>query len=357
MQAGHCWVNSELMELMWTIGNLGSRVARRCVAEFRRLGGYFAVMAEAMRLRRKKYPLRSRGGRMVRKYYTGRHMTGIKEGVICFYDGRIYHGGLTDRIRGLLSVYEEARRRGIPFYISWTHPFRLEDYLLPAGKDWRIAPQDISYCREDSFPVIIQDLGDGVSTFYLRSALHSRLPQTHVYSNQDSGRGRYRELFKELFVPSPALKAEVDRHLAVLGKDYVVFAFRFVGLLGDFRDWKRIYLSGDRRSRFLGRVAAELKTLMAEVPAGRRILITADSDTFLEYIAPADARIYIVPGNVRHMDLEKAGADVWMKTFVDQLLIMNASKVTLMRTGEMYNSGFSRFAAEVGGVPFIYHEF
>ena len=51
-----------------------------------------------------------------------------KEGIVCMYDGLILHGGLTDRIRGLLTTYREAKRRGMPFYIHWDHPFRLEEF-------------------------------------------------------------------------------------------------------------------------------------------------------------------------------------------------------------------------------------
>ena len=71
-----------------------------------------------------------------------------------------------------------------------------------------------------------------------------------------------------------------------------------------------------------------------------------------------DERIYIVPGDVKNIDLAKGEfKDAWLKTFTDQQLIMLAEKVYLMRTGRMYRSGFPRFAAEIGGRPFVYHQF
>ena len=89
-----------------------------------------------------------------------------------------------------------------------------------------------------------------------------------------------------------------------------------------------------------------------------KILVTSDSRKFLDLAADIDSRIYIVPGEVKNIDLLKGEyPDAWMKTFIDQQLLMHASHVTLMITGKMYNSGFPRFAAEVGGAQYSIHRF
>ncbi len=98
------------------------------------------------------------------------------------------------------------------------------------------------------------------------------------------------------------------------------------------------------------------------MPEGKKILITTDSQKFLEYITQRNPEIYIVEGRIRHIDLDKDGNkeendDSTLKTFVDQLLIMGADTVVRMRTGRMYASGFARFAAEVGNARFIDHLF
>lgn len=279
-------------------------------------------------------------------------------GIVCLFDGRVFHGGPTDRIRGILSVYKEAKRRNIPFYIRWTHPFDLEEYLIPADYDWRIEENSISYSRPDTFPVIIQDLSDFYSKLKLGAALHYPARQWHVYSNSDDAKGEYRELFNELFKPSEKLGKEIDTHLAFLGSSYVAYTFRFLQLLGDFDDWSQMVLSKEDSIALMNKVKEELLILIREVPEDWKILITSDSGRFLDFIKDADPRIYIVPGDVKNIDLAQGRHEgAWLKTFVDQQLLMRARCVTLMRTGEMYKSGFPGFAAEVGGAKFVDHLF
>ncbi len=293
------------------------------------------------------------------KHYNGGLLPEVKEGIICIFDGTLYHGGPTDRLRGVLTSYAEARRRGLPFYLSWTDPFELTDYYQPAAVDWRIRPEELSRSRRQSFPVLIEDLTDFYSAMRLRAGLISRKPQVHLFTNADNSRGHYRELFHELFRPSPALVAAVAPHRRELGEVYDAFTFRFLSLLGDFKDWAGETLDAVGARELMERNGRELMSLIEAIPDNRRILVTSDSVSFLKYVAPLSPRIYVVPGDVKNIDLlaGESHPDAWMKTFVDQQLLMGASRVTLMRTGRMFRSGFPRFAAEVGGAEFIYHEF
>lgn len=281
-----------------------------------------------------------------------------KRGVICILDGSFFHGGPTDRMRGILTAYREAKRFNLPFYIHWRHPFMLEDYLIPATFDWRIADEEVSRSRKNAMPIVADDMSNRESLARLRLGMKCHRPQIHIYTNADSARGEYRELYKELFRPSPAVEKEVDRHLTVLGSDFSVYTFRFFGLLGDFVDCGPKALDEAAAVQLMEKVRKEFLKQLKEEDPNRRILVTADSVRFLQYIKDTDSRIYIVPGGVSNIDRSEGNPDgAWLKTFVDQQLIMHASKVVLMKTGEMYRSGFPRFAAEVGGGKFIEHEF
>lgn len=286
----------------------------------------------------------------------------VRAGVISMYDGRLQHGGITDRLKGALSTYHEARRRGLPFYIYWRVPFKLEDYLEPAAVDWRISDDEISSLCGDAFPVLIDEKeqyqAHANNSLQLKMALRKRLPQTQVYSNADNFRGRYREMYAELFRPTALLKNAVEKHLAQLGEQYYAFSFRFIGLLGDFSDYPGVVLPQEEGEKLMDKVAGEFRRLIADLPAGVKIFVTADSVRFLKRIGPEDERIYIVAGDVKHTDFDTVtDDDVWLKTFVDQHLLMHARRVTLMRTGRMYRSDFARFASEIGGVEFVYHDF
>ncbi|MCH5231540.1 MAG: glycosyltransferase family 2 protein [Muribaculaceae bacterium] len=282
----------------------------------------------------------------------------LKEGYICLCDGKFIHGGITDRLRGILTIYDTLKKRGVPFYISWTHPFRLEDYLEPSGFDWRIERENVVYNSEVAFPYFNDDETNFHSALRLKFGLKPFKRQIHVYSNADNGIGRYKQLFHELFRPSEALKNSLAPHEKKLGDSYVAFTFRFLQLLGDFEDWSSKVLEPVEAQALMEKCYKEMETLMANLDKDTKVLVTSDSKRFLDYIKDRDSRIYIVPGLIKHSDLSHdPSREIWMKTFVDQFLLMKARKITRMRTGTMYKSGFPRFAAEVGGVPFVDHKF
>ena len=282
----------------------------------------------------------------------------LTRGIVVRCDGRIFHGGLTDRLRGILTLYSEARRRGMPFHIYWTSPFPLTDYLVPASVDWRITAEELIDTRPGAFPVIVDDLTPAESRVRVRAALRHHCTQHHFYTNADYARGDYSVLFTELFRPSPQVEKELAHHLDLLGEEYYAFTTRFLSLLGDFKEWDTTTLPHAESEALMEKVAREFDRIAASLPADCRILLTSDSRRFLDYMAGRDTRIYIVPGEVRNIDLGTAPApDAWLKTFTDQQLLMRARHVWLLRTDRMYPSGFPRFAAEVGSRPFTRHDF
>ncbi|MDE6256211.1 MAG: hypothetical protein K2M39_08470 [Muribaculaceae bacterium] len=297
-----------------------------------------------------------------KKLYHDREEKVTKTGVICMLDGAIYHGGLTDRLRGILTAYRESKKKGLPFYILWNDSFNLSDYLLPTTFDWRISEEEISRSRKNSRVVVIDDMTPRQSLWRMRAALLSPPRQLHFYTNADSAIGEYAELFPKLFRPSNRLQAAIDMHKEKLGENYWVFTTRFLTLLGDFNDWSGIVLPDEDKEELMKKVANEIELLSKGRPEGTGIMVTSDSRSFLEYIKKRNVDLYVVEGKIRHIDLDKDASpedldDSTMKTFVDQLLIMGADKVVRMRTEGMYASGFARFAAEVGKAEFIDHIF
>ena len=85
-------------------------------------------------------------------YYTttAPRATNARKQIICMYDGRMDHGGIADRLRGVVSSYDVAKKMGYDFRIFFDHPFRLEDYLVPAKVDWRITKEELCYNPEDA---------------------------------------------------------------------------------------------------------------------------------------------------------------------------------------------------------------
>ena len=87
-------------------------------------------------------------------------------------------------------------------------------------------------------------------------------------------------------------------------------------------------------------------------------MLMSDSMRFLAYAAQRLAYVSYVPGKVQHIDFcESTADDVNIKLFADIYIISKAERAFLLQTGQMYNSGFPRRAAQVGGVPFKHVRF
>lgn len=343
------------------IGTLGRRYGGRPFQTLRdfcyEAASVGMQLYESFYLARGRYAPRHRDARFYDRYYLqdAPELKGKgEEGIICMLDGRRFHGGITDRLRGILTTYEVARRLNLPFHIYWNAPFQLEQFLVPNRVDWRIEATSISYSRKEAFPVIIEDETNFQSRIRMIASSRLRHRQLHFYSNADNAVGRYRELYEELFKPSDILQAEVERHLKELGEDFWSFTFRFLNLLGDFKEWERRQLPDKEALELMEKVACVMLKEMETMPEGFKVLVTADSKKFLEYVPSLDPRIYVVPGDVKNVDLLKGEYhEAWLKTFTDHRLLTHARRVYLVRTGNMYKSGFPRFAAEVGGTDFI----
>ncbi len=297
---------------------------------------------------------KSKAAELDRKLYHDNDENVENEGVVCVLDGNMYHGGLTDRLRGVLTVYSEAKKRGYPFYIMWDTPFRLIDYLAPATFDWNLNREKLSRSHKNSKVIVADDLNDFQSIVRIRSAFHKPKKQIHFYTNADSARGKYASLYQELFTPSEKLQKQVDHHLEKLGSHYWSVSYRFMGILGDFNDWDSVKINNEEQSLLIRKSALALNEIIKTAGPCTRIFVASDSKRFLEHIKDIDSKIYIVSGDIKHTDLDYSdSSDVWLKTFVDQQLIMNADKVFRMLNPLTYATGFPRFAAEVGGAEFI----
>ena len=67
-----------------------------------------------------------------------------KQIIICF-DGFSQHGGLVDRLKGIISFYETAKQTGFEFKIYHEFPQRLEAFLEPNQYNWIATKKDMKW--------------------------------------------------------------------------------------------------------------------------------------------------------------------------------------------------------------------
>lgn len=297
-------------------------------------------------------------------YYSEHAPIGKNENrmIVFMADGRKKHGGLADRLRGMITTYKYCLDHHVDFRIHFTSPFELEELLIPNEYDWRIRADEISYHSSYSLPVYIDSsrYPEADRTFQRKMAekflCNENFKQIHLYTNMYYADDEFGPLFNRLFRPAPALQTWIDENLAKLGGNYLSLSFRFQNLLGDFKDGDFVYSLEDQQI-LLDKCMAKIRALREAHPEVDKILVTADSERFLKEVSNLDF-VYLLPGQVGHMDHQsEQGIAIHMKTFLDFFVLSHSSKIYLLVTGKMYKSGFAKRAAKLQGIPFESVEF
>jgi hypothetical protein len=282
--------------------------------------------------------------------------------LIC--DGKIFHMGLADRLRGIVAAYKTSKELGIPFYIHYVHPHLLELFLQPNKYNWKINETDLCYNLKYAVPIINRmDISPQKGHNNLLKKLQSySKKQIHYYTNDSyclyDFTDVFATLFAELFKPSELLQQRIDKEIETIGEKFIGLTFRFQNLLGDFneRGFKTIENDNERKE-LLDKVLAKIHQIKSTYPEYNRFFITSDSVTFL-----AEARklpfVHIVGGTRTHIDnTNDSSVETHISTYIDFFVLSKADKLINVITGAMYKSGFPRVAAKIGNIPFERLEF
>lgn len=273
-------------------------------------------------------------------------------------DGHIHHGGLGDRLSGLVSTYAYCKYSGKNFKAYWVHPYKLENFLIPNKYDWRISSEQVFYNPNCSTPVLISyNPSVRVQQRYAKNILKKiNLPQCHVYTNMKYAYPQnYKFLFNELFRPSERLQKAIDNELKYLPKEYISVTFRFQQLLGDFEENDfPILKSNEDQDRLIKLCIKYIEAIHKKNPKYERILVTSDSSTFLKNIQSYEY-IHTIKGEVVHLDYNSKDVELatHMKSFVDLFMIAKAKKIYSIIIPPLFRTGFPWFASLIYGHEFI----
>lgn len=268
------------------------------------------------------------------------------------------HAGIADRFKGITTLYGLCKEMNINFKIFHKHPFELSDYLIPNQYDWRISSDQICYNRKQVsvnyfmlHPLVQQqiDSGDIIELerqWVFQRVAEAKTNQLHFYTNMypmsDNVFGAY---FRELFKPSLKVERELLYHKHQIGGRYISVSYRFMQLLGDFKDCEGETLSANQQEILIKKSMDVLLLIKKKNPTIDRILVTADSITFLQ-AAKKLPYVYVIDGKVGHINYVSSN-EVNMKTFLDFFMVAHADKVYLAKSDKMYNSEFARRASMI----------
>lgn len=289
-------------------------------------------------------------------YEQGETKTDCQPYVVSLFCGNAPSGGLIDRLRGVVSTYQECIATGRTFKLHFTHPFLLSDYLSPNAYDWSIGTDAITFSPSQVKFLIASSVYDSPRERQMHQQQiqqmlsKSKDKQVHVYTNAafcyDNDFARS---FQVLFRPSARLQQHIDKIKTKIGGNYITVSARFCNCLDDFNE--EVYcepLSVVERGQLLDSCMAQLQNIKAKHP-DEKLVICSDSTTFIgEAVKHFD--IFSTPGNISHIGNDSEhDYDYYERTFLDFYIISGASETYLLKGSHMMKSGFPYAASLVGG--------
>lgn len=273
---------------------------------------------------------------------------------VALVDGKFYSGGLTDRFKGIVSLYAWAKSRNIPFRIEYTYPFPLIDYLVPNKVDWIIRRGDC--VRTLNAADIILSVGEPTVIKRLNKKRWKR--QIHFYGNRDLldsmniPSAMWGSYYKELFKPAERLNKTLKSVKEMVGSNYFSVVFRFQNLLGDFPEYNFKPLDSELEKQKLINACLFKIDELKSFEKGKTCLVTSDSSSFLDSAQRLEG-VKIIPGKLVHLGSNDNGNyEQYEKSFVDFYMLSESTKIYSVVCGDMYPSEFPLYAANINNIPF-----
>lgn len=285
---------------------------------------------------------------------------GERKMIVCEDDFCVM-GGLCDRLNGIVSMYKYCRECNIAFKINFVKPFDLRSYLIPNTYDWTTGPTEVDYLHSHLRYIPMMDIKwrdfehyFATQTKYVKNMIRDWKKGTLIcWSNAHLVRKEeFSALFFELFKPSRILQDEIDANLKNIGKSFIGVTVRFQNRLGDFKEANVKPLNDEEKKELIRRCRDKILEIHEALPQ-KKVLITSDSRTFLDYMDVYEF-VYTIPGKLIHMEYSlERGVDAYIKGFVDLLMLSKAEALYLLITGNMWRSSFSETASYIGNCDYF----
>jgi hypothetical protein len=284
---------------------------------------------------------------------------GKKKQILIICDGIISHGGLVDRLKGIISFYQIAKLTDFDFKIHFNNPFRLTEFLVPNSYNWTTTNIDLKW---NPFNTSFLVLMDNFNFDPMESFTKSKKSNFIIYCNVNYLSKIYlnkskievsliwHNSYSELFTPTKYFQEKLEE-IKIESKRIAVHT-RFTSLMGDFKDTSNKTISNERKNEILKLLITEINKISLANP-NFQICIFSDSIQFLNYIK-SNTKFYVIDGTPIHIGLspQKKNAQDHLKTFIDFYLIAQSTKIFLIKTDEMHNSAFSVYASKIENTQF-----
>jgi hypothetical protein len=276
--------------------------------------------------------------------------------MIFMIDGKIRHGGLADRLAGIMNIYAICKIKNISFKLYWIFPFEIHNFLVPNRYDWAIKKNEISYSINHSKVIVKIQENTVLKNIRCNKQIHIYCNNKNLDQINNAYRTRftYHDLFDELFRMSEDIQKKIMTFNNGHSKNqYIGIQFRFMDLLGDFNEGRFSRELPETKKRELLMLCYKVVKYLSRY-YNRMVFLSSDSTTFLNYIANKVDNIFFIPGNSTHMDrISNESLAAHEKSFLDFFILAFACKIINICGHGLYNSGFGFFASEIHNGDFV----
>lgn len=293
-----------------------------------------------------------------------------KPSVIIIFNNTIKHGGLLDRLKGIVTAKIIAEKTGLPFGISAdTSSFNLFKYLLP--KDDHILVHKDALCMSvfASKPVVLYNTLAFRATDIFKK-FQQKNKSYHFYTNLDFSAAlnpllsteELHQLWKKQFFSlfSFADTITLPAQEILNATPACGIHLRFTSILGDFDEAVNKPLPDDQKQLLIDSCVQAVSGVIKEQKF-QQFLVLSDSVTFLNYIKQlpestfAGKKIIITPGKIGHVDVHH-DEQILEKSLMDFYLLSQCKKIIQVKAKQMYNSQYSRYAAIIGNAEYVLYK-
>jgi len=274
-------------------------------------------------------------------------------------------GGLTDKLKGILSAYQISKISKRNFKIICNQPFSITKIFHENNINWNINSQTTQksllwMAKHYDFIDLTNELTINKN---IKKILKDKSNVISIKINQDYGKilKQYTKdelgwnyYFNHLFKFSSFSRETIEIYLNRHDWNQIIGVHcRFINLLEDKIENGKV-LSKEKQQELMHKISANLDKILHQ-NINHKILLCTDSDNFLSFIRQSKKfkdHIIIIDGIPKHSEKNVIEKLALKKILQDFFMLGECKEVYSITYDEMYPSAFPKYAAKLKNTPF-----
>tara|TARA_B100000029_G_scaffold482979_1_gene533695 strand:+ start:168 stop:1130 length:963 start_codon:yes stop_codon:yes gene_type:complete len=274
-------------------------------------------------------------------------------------------GGLTDRLKGIISAYQISNITKRNFQIICNKPFSMINVLHENKIKWHTNQKElqkknlwmakhynlIDLTNKTLIKKSIQKISNDKSNII---ALKINQDYSTILNQYSQNSLEWNEYFDHLFHLSPFTKESISSYSKKYNWNQVIgIHCRFINLLGDNIEHGKV-LSKNKQIKIIQKIISNLEKILIK-NINHKILVCSDSNHFLSVIKEnpqLQKNIIVIEGTPKHSEKNDIDSMDLKKIIQDFFILGECKEINSIIFDGMYPSAFPKYAAKLKNKPF-----